>query len=1801
MTIQTVQRLVVITSDSETTRNLALLAFPHLLREMTLPILRQRGDSDVAFEPRDVSFLQVQLYKLWVNCSRFETRKIEGYLSGDLKHLSEDLTDNSSGDSYAPLKQMMSSEQDFATDDECTLPLPLSFISSLSATTHPMYLVTDDTSPTDLPDETYLPTLYFKLKCYNGTTHCRIRNEPSLQSQEVGMLSTGCVVRVSGVVNGFFVLHDGRGYVKRSVDDALTWERLGAELPIPHTQCDALLSRVIEDRTRKIAHDLIFACLGSFREFAADLDLTSVDLFLLCKLSGLGEIEYSDGDRATEVVLRKALSSALDSNPASSFSQRILQLCTSQIGHMQRIFYSDRSNRLPAEAGEPTVVVVETEHPYSNNMDQSWKVSVPGAVGLEIVFDERSSTERNCDHLTFYSDGSLKQPISVQLSGSSWPGAAGAPPLVLAALDTCYARFQSDSNNTDWGFKFTASSYVPPFSPVELKYTYSASPPSSKQRLSSPSAKLAFELLSVLLESPSCVAHLFPTALGEEMIEKNRQIAKIITNFHPMVVNAFSGTVMSLMRFSCTTTNVTAHLLKSLSALASETIALSRHVSASQRQPNRKLPSPTYQAIAGAAVFCRLFIESRVAKLFPDISVQTTEECVFGPQFILPRPKSSDQKFARLTFTGSAAIGLFKGDRWLLKWCSSGEIGLPLAVSKCVAPFTSGDILGWRIKRYQPGTSRGSSCAIQPFVNGIPVDNAADELFTPYDDDLEIKFASFGASEVLFLDGNQMLWGGYVYSEDKSSGRSVMNQIDNKTEWEWSQDLARPDSLLRGGVNDYHDGDETESDYSDDNDDDDDSDDEEDDDFEEGSRVFIENSNRLDGNFLSQSECSIEENTPWPLSDSRRLSFVRVSDLCSITLQVVKLAENANSVSFGLVEMDEAGDKGRVGSFSYFGADNRSWGVIYGAERVAKNVISVPSSHSKEEIFSLLYDRKQGTLCITRADHEDFRHCLQVHPPNADLTLCFGALHNGGYEIKIFDQPFPETDLKAFNQLNTSMEGDIASHECPSFPCFGNSRSDTDDLPSAITRLMSTADIMLSMFDQKNWQLRRCHYMESQGFPEICSKLASVQDTLRVKEGERLDKSWSVTVPGAVGYYFELSLTSRLPTPIDFLSVTGDIAAMGWTLENALFNPSPRSSSHCRSSLEVGDTLVRIANPSMLGMILSLRGSDSTILCVNWLSSSSTDFIILPVPPSACLCRALASAGVRLHRKGCLRRSFVQGMKADIQLYLPPVPADLEVHMEVTPVLSRDVVFFDDAFASQRRDYSVKPDAPRIVSCLARFIEEVRKKHEWSWEDIHCMEFHQLWEDEEELSKFPSLKRYDLDTLSKYFETLLELDESLQWALGMIDLSLATHPNALAQLISLGRGMIFPSVKKDFIDRGMASSQDRGSKFQLAVSRSRASKYKQQGLCDEHGRWSIFGQVFRRVSSLPASALRRKDQLWETVLAGERAHDLGGPYREIWTIMCEELMSTTLPLFQLSPNGDVYVPNSHAKTPVQLQMFEFFGKIIGAAARGSLCMEISLASMVWRAILGLEPRISDWRGVDHAEYRTLECIRSMGRAEFESAFGVDELIFSSKTLAGNPIDLVEGGADRAVSWEERDEYFNLVLKSHMKEFDVAVARIRAGLATQLPPAVLSLITWRELEEMVCGRPEVNLSVLKGMATYSGYSPLDQQVQWLWEILEDFTTDERRAFLKFIWGRSRLPAKAAKSLEFKVQVLFKDMPDLFLPVAHTCFFSIDIPRYSNKHIMRSKLVYSMYNCVAIDADENDTGMRYSYYITTDLNV
>ena len=71
------------------------------------------------------------------------------------------------------------------------------------------------------------------------------------------------------------------------------------------------------------------------------------------------------------------------------------------------------------------------------------------------------------------------------------------------------------------------------------------------------------------------------------------------------------------------------------------------------------------------------------------------------------------------------------------------------------------------------------------------------------------------------------------------------------------------------------------------------------------------------------------------------------------------------------------------------------------------------------------------------------------------------------------------------------------------------------------------------------------------------------------------------------------------------------------------------------------------------------------------------------------------------------------------------------------------------------------------------------------------------------------------------------------------------------------------------------------------------------------------------------------------------------------------------------------------------------------------------------------------------------------------------------------------------------------------------------------------------------------------------------------MLREWSHRERALFIRFAWGRNRLP-KGRWGQHFTITRLEGPDGENSLPISHTCFFQLELPAYSTVERMREKL-------------------------------
>jgi hypothetical protein len=156
-----------------------------------------------------------------------------------------------------------------------------------------------------------------------------------------------------------------------------------------------------------------------------------------------------------------------------------------------------------------------------------------------------------------------------------------------------------------------------------------------------------------------------------------------------------------------------------------------------------------------------------------------------------------------------------------------------------------------------------------------------------------------------------------------------------------------------------------------------------------------------------------------------------------------------------------------------------------------------------------------------------------------------------------------------------------------------------------------------------------------------------------------------------------------------------------------------------------------------------------------------------------------------------------------------------------------------------------------------------------------------------------------------------------------------------------------------------------------------------------------------------------------------------------------------------------------------------------------------------------------------------------------------------------------------VTYANRLKYCQLVESSRLGEFDVQLAYLQRGFTEVVPLSAICLFSWDQLEFLVSGNPDIDIDLLKSKTDSSGVPP--NTLKHFWSVLKSLTSKEKAGFIRFAWGRSRLPI----ACEFTSKMRLTAAGSARLPVAHTCFFSVELPNYSTEEEMRHGILTAIH--------------------------
>ena len=313
---------------------------------------------------------------------------------------------------------------------------------------------------------------------------------------------------------------------------------------------------------------------------------------------------------------------------------------------------------------------------------------------------------------------------------------------------------------------------------------------------------------------------------------------------------------------------------------------------------------------------------------------------------------------------------------------------------------------------------------------------------------------------------------------------------------------------------------------------------------------------------------------------------------------------------------------------------------------------------------------------------------------------------------------------------------------------------------------------------------------------------------------------------------------------------------------------------------------------------------------------------------------------------------------------------------------------------------------------------------------------------------------------------------------------------------------------------------------------------------------SVYNELINYIelaSDFPRSNLKKPLKVH---FIGEDGIDAGGLKRELFSLLLDEIINPERKLFVTDEETNLlWFPTIEEEASKELLVnYTLVGMIIGIAIYNGIILNVNFPSVVFRMLLDGEPTIAD---LHNFRPQLARSILQLGELSEEDIADAD------LTFTVHEKELILGGRNIPVTKNNVNQFIDLYIKYHLKtSIEKQFKAFYNGFWAPCSGKVLKTCNPQELELMICGSADLDFDKLKAVTVYLNYTESSPVIRWFWEIVNNYSHEEKRKFLFFVTGTRYAPPLGLSHMKFGIQ---RSGPhsDL-LPVSHTCVNLLDLP-------------------------------------------
>uniref|UniRef100_A0A8C4Z4W8 HECT and RLD domain containing E3 ubiquitin protein ligase 4 n=1 Tax=Gadus morhua TaxID=8049 RepID=A0A8C4Z4W8_GADMO len=310
----------------------------------------------------------------------------------------------------------------------------------------------------------------------------------------------------------------------------------------------------------------------------------------------------------------------------------------------------------------------------------------------------------------------------------------------------------------------------------------------------------------------------------------------------------------------------------------------------------------------------------------------------------------------------------------------------------------------------------------------------------------------------------------------------------------------------------------------------------------------------------------------------------------------------------------------------------------------------------------------------------------------------------------------------------------------------------------------------------------------------------------------------------------------------------------------------------------------------------------------------------------------------------------------------------------------------------------------------------------------------------------------------------------------------------------------------------------------------------------------------------------------KVIFVGEEAVDAGGVRKEFFLLIMRELLDPKYGMFRYHEESRlIWFSN---KTFEDIDLFHLIGVVCGLAIYNLTIVELSFPVALYKKLLKRNPTLDDLKEMMPDVGRSLQHLLDYTEDDLEDTFCLNFTVTEENFGATEVLELVPNGDDINVNKSNRQDFvqayvdyvFNRSVAPLFESFHAGFHKVCGG-------KVLELFQPNELQAMVIGNTNYDWKELERTTEYKGeYWAEHPTIKFFWDVFHNLPLEKKKQFLLFLTGSDRIPILGMKSLKLVIQPTGGGQ--LYLPVAHTCFNLLDLPKYPSMESLRDKLLQAI---------------------------